>query len=207
MTINIPIAQFQPTEFRETGPGWVLGRVSRNVGEWIQLTFFGNDEQLGDYLPDWQIPEWVFEVIFWAVAVVLITWASWQLYRLLAPYLAGWLGNREEFVSIGQVEAPPQASVEEWVARSRRAQQAGDYREACRALYMAALQRLNDTNLIRQQSSRTDGEYLTLLDRLPRSHPYTLLVETHEQLCFGDRPITEERYQQCQQAFQEILAA
>ncbi|MBE9099580.1 DUF4129 domain-containing protein [Vacuolonema iberomarrocanum] len=201
------IAQFQPTEFRQTGPGWVFGRASRNLGEWLQLTLFGNDQPLGDYLPDWQIPEWVYEVIFWAVAVLLISWASWQLYRLLAPYMAGLLGTRREFVSVGQVEDTPQTSVEEWVARSRRAQQAGDYREACRALYMAALQRLNDANLIRQQSSRTDGEYLSLLQSLPRSQAYALLVQTHEQLHFGDRPITAERYQQCQHAFQEISAS
>lgn len=201
------IAQFQPTEFRQTGPGWVLGRASRNLGEWLQLTLFGNDQPLDDYLPNWQIPEWVYEVIFWAVAVILISWASWQLYRLLTPYMAGLLGTQREFVSVGQVEDAPQTSVEEWVARSRRAQQAGDYREACRALYMAALQRLNDINLIRQQSSRTDGEYLSLLQSLPRSQAYALLVQTHEQLYFGDRPVTAERYQQCQQAFQEISAS
>lgn len=205
MSINaVLMTQSSPTEFRQTGPGWIWARFSRNAGEWLQLTLFGNDQQLGDYLPDWEIPERVYEVIFWVVAVMLISWASWQLYRLLAPYMAGLLGRRQEFVRVGQVEDEPQASVEEWVARSRRAQQAGDYREACRALYMAALQRLNDANLILQQGSRTDGEYLSLVQRLPRSRAYTLLVQTHEQLCFGDRPVTAERYQQCQQAFQEI---
>lgn len=209
MLLSLRIAQFQPPEFRQTSPGWVVGRVLRNLGEWVQLTFFSNDEQLGDYFPDWQIPEWVFEAVFWTVAVLLIAGASWQLYRWLAPYLAGLLKQRDEFVSVGQVDAAPQTSVDEWVARSRQAQQAGDYREACRALYMAALQRLNDADLIRQQRSRTDGEYLSLLTQLPqvaRSPAYALLVQTHEQLCFGDRPITAEQYQQCQQAFQEIAA-
>jgi len=192
------------SEFQRTSPGWVLQRELRRLGEWLNLVLFGSDRRLDDYLPDWTIPEWLLEFVFWAFTVTLAAWAGWQLYRLLMPYFNQWLVANREYVVVGTTAPEPLTPVEEWLRRSQTAQKQGDYREACRALYMAALQKLSDAELIRQQSSRTDGEYLTLLSNVPRPQPYQELVRVHEQLCFSDRPITAETYAQCQRAFQEI---
>lgn len=192
------------TEFQRTSPGWVFQREARRVSEWLDLLLFGGDRTLNDYIPDWTIPEWLLKTIFWVFTVSFATWAIWQLYRLLAPYINEWRFARNDYVTVGTPVLESSTSVEEWLRRSHTAQQQGNYREACRALYMAALQKLNDAELIRQQSSRTDGEYLSLLSELPQPQPYEELVRVHELLCFGDRPITAETYQRCQRAFQEI---
>jgi hypothetical protein len=68
---------------------------------------------------------------------------------------------------------------------------------------MAGLARLNDTETVIYRPSRTDGEYLAqLVDASNR--PYELLIRTHERLTFGDGQATEETYQRCRRAYQEI---
>ncbi|NJL50125.1 MAG: DUF4129 domain-containing protein [Leptolyngbyaceae cyanobacterium SM2_5_2] len=53
------------------------------------------------------------------------------------------------------------------------------------------------------QVSRTDGEYLQSMAAQP-SRPYELLIRTHERLTFGQALATEETYQRCRRAYQEI---
>jgi hypothetical protein len=68
---------------------------------------------------------------------------------------------------------------------------------------MATLQRLHDSAIAPHQPSRTDGEYLQLVQQLPQSQSYQALIATHEQLCFNAE-IVPENFSQCQQAYQEI---
>jgi hypothetical protein len=89
-------------------------------------------------------------------------------------------------------------------------QRQGNYREACRSLYMALLQKLDEAQVIPQQASRTDGEYLQQIEtlyvrsRLSDVAPYRTLILTHEQLCFGNTEISDAEFRDCQQAYQEI---
>ncbi len=69
---------------------------------------------------------------------------------------------------------------------------------------MAALQRLSDSNLIRQEPSRTDGEYLQLVQEFASSHPYQLLIQTHERLWFSQDAASAEEVDRCWQAYREI---
>ena len=68
---------------------------------------------------------------------------------------------------------------------------------------MAGLARLNDTETVLYRPSRTDGEYLTCIAAHP-SRPYELLIRTHERLTYGETLATEETYQRCRRAYQEI---
>ncbi|MEG4349975.1 DUF4129 domain-containing protein [Microcoleus sp. LAD1_D3] len=61
-------------------------------------------------------------------------------------------------------------------------QQQGKYRQAYRCFYMALLQRLNDAGTVVYQPSRTDGEYLQLIEQLPQPAPYETLIKIHQQL-------------------------
>jgi hypothetical protein len=69
---------------------------------------------------------------------------------------------------------------------------------------MALLQQLNDNGIALHQPSRTDGEYLRLTQDLPQEQAYELLLLVHEQLCFGDREISQPVFEECQQAYREI---
>ncbi len=90
--------------------------------------------------------------------------------------------------------------------RSQQLYCQGNYREACRCLYLAILQHLHDTKVIIHKPSRTDGEYLQLLRSTVTSmQPYETLITTHEQSCFSDTEILSENYEQCRQAYREIF--
>jgi Domain of unknown function (DUF4129) len=189
--------------FEKTNFDWQIQQLQRQFGEWLERLLSSNPGAQGN---DWQIPPWLLQSLFWLIGVGLAGFLGWQLYRLVRPYLAeSWQLRRSRPLS----STPPSASrgVDEWLQRSRQAQQQGNYRESCRALYQAMLQRLNDQQLIAQDLSRTDGEYTTLLhtlSRLDHPQPYHLLLRTHEHLCFSQAPISAEICDRCWQAYREI---
>ncbi len=192
-----------PGTFEKTSFDWQLHQLQQQFGEWVQR-LLSNDSNAPDQ--NWQLPESLLNGLFWLIVVGLTGFLGWQLYRLLSPYWAASWRSRQNLrpVAASSTETLP---VAEWLQRSRQAQQQGNYREACRALYLAMLQRLNDQNLIAQQPSLTDGEYATLLhtlSTLDRPQPYHLLLRTHESLHFSQATISAETCDRCWQAYREI---
>lgn len=183
---------------------WQLYLWQQQLNEWLEHLFNQNRDNLPSF--DWQLPDPLQKALFWMMVVGAFTWIGWQLYKLLRPYWISWQRKRslQPLFSVATPTSP--LSLADWLHRSRTAQQQGNYREACRALYMAALQQLNDLHLIQQDPSRTDGEYLNLMQTLVASQPYQILVQTHERLCFSNTPISNETFDQCWQAYQQIEA-
>ncbi|MGB3204593.1 MAG: DUF4129 domain-containing protein, partial [Crinalium sp.] len=95
-------------------------------------------------------------------------------------------------------------TVSDWLKRSQTFQRQGNYAEACRCLYMAMLQQLNDSGIVPHQPSRTDGEYLQLIQDLPQYRSYETLLTTHQKACFGNTEIRAVEFEQCQQAYRAI---
>ena len=186
--------------FEKDSLEWQLHLLQQRVSEWLERLVAPVDRA---HLPNWVLSEWLMRRLFWVIAVLLVGWLSWQVYQLARPYLATLtLANVGQPDRRSPINAPPTATV--WLQRSRTFAQQGNYREACRALYMAALQRLNDTEPIPHERSRTDGEYLQIVQTLPRSAPYQVLIRTHEQLCFDNADISAAEFDRCQQAYREI---
>jgi hypothetical protein len=189
-------------EFQKSSLGWQLQQTQQRIEEFIERLLFGNDPNR-DPASDWSLPDWLLEGLFWLLVIALVGWVGWQLYKLLSPYLYPAVRLRRS--PAPSTNSQPQAlTISEWLGRSRTAQQQGDYREACRCLYMAMLQNLNDKELIPQQLSRTDGEYLRLVQMLNPPQPYQTLIRIHEQLCFSDAAISADTFERCWQAYQEI---
>ncbi|MEG4029067.1 MULTISPECIES: DUF4129 domain-containing protein [unclassified Microcoleus] len=69
---------------------------------------------------------------------------------------------------------------------------------------MALLQGLNDGGTVVHKPSRTDDEYLQLIQQFPQPVPYETLIKIHKQLYFGNREDSASTFQQCQQAYQQI---
>lgn len=191
--------------FEKTSLNWQIQQLQQRIGEWLERILTPkNQSNLNP--PDWTIPDWLQKGLFWLIVVALISWASWQLYKLLRPYLSSYLQLNPRSPRL-PLEQATELAVSDWLRRSRQSQQQGNYREACRALYMAALQHLNDKDLICQELSRTDGEYLSLLQDLSVSQPYQILIRTHERLCFSDTAISAELFDRCWEAYQQIEAS
>lgn len=191
-------------EFEKNSWGWQLSQLQQQAGEWIelQLSRFGSNVP---NLPKWSLPRWLVDLtgaIAWLILGLVLVWVFWQLWRLLEPYLYSFISPTASTTKVTTLAT--QLSPEAWFARSQTYFRAGNYRLACRCLYMAMLQRLHDSAIAPHQSSRTDGEYLQLVNSLPQSQSYQTLIATHEQLCFGNAQILPETYDACQQAYREI---
>lgn len=196
---------FDPTlasgTFQRNSLDWQAQQATQRLGEWFERLLAGANLG-GSEDSVTQPPEWLLKTVFWAMVIGAIGWASWQLYKLLRPY---WINYWQFRQARHPVDLPPSwQTAPEWLRQARTAQQQGNYREACRALYMAMLQLLNDRGMIPQEASRTDGEYLTLAQSLNLPPPYRVLIRTHERICFDRVTISSEVYERCWQAYQEI---
>lgn len=186
---------------RINSPAWQLRQAMQNLGEWFEYQFSRIDVD-GPAVPRWPWLGPVAEGLFWVMVAALTLWTGWLIYRGLVAYL----NQRQAKTGATQFSAPTEAALKQaahWWREAQRLAQQGDYAAACKALYMAGLARLNDSETLLYRPSRTDGEYLDCMAANP-SRPYELLIRTHERLTYGDALATEETYQRCRRAYQEI---
>jgi len=190
-------------EFEKNNIGWQLSQLQQQIGEWIELQTMRLNNNMPQ-LPE-GIPEWVVErlkAISWIIAIVLLLWLAWYVWQWLEPYMLRVRTRRAGYRSTQSKTS--EISVEAWLKQSQLYFSQGNYREACRCLYMATLQLLHERAIASHQLSRTDREYIQLVQQLPQSQSYRTLITTHEQLCFSDGEILPETFERCQQAYREI---
>lgn len=190
--------------FAKTSWGWEISQWRRQVGEWLEfeLSRFETAPRDGGADYSW-LQSWLDGTV-WVIAVLLVVWLLWLLWRELSHYVYEWLGVRKG-KGRGIKSSDTEVSVAGWLMRSQEFYRQGNYRQAFMCLYFGTLQRLHDTNVAPHKRSRTDGEYLQLVEfSLPETQPYETVINTHEQLCFGEVEILPETYTQCQQAYREI---
>jgi hypothetical protein len=191
--------------FEKSNLSWQVQQVQQRVSEWLELQFARNLPDLPN-VPDWSIPRGLLDAAFWLIVITATLWLGWQAWRGLSAYLTPL--SLQQMQALNRQAAPEaqERSIAQWLKQVQEFQQRGNYREACRSLYMAMLQRLHETKLVTHQLSRTDGEYWQALQRSPQSQAYQTLIDTHEQLCFSDTAISAEAFGHCQQAYREIEA-
>ena len=197
--------------FEKDSLGWQLGQLQQRFGEWWELQFsrFAPDSSKAS-LPSWwdsPILQMLAQAVFWMIVALLVTWVGWLIWRLLRPYIYSLTQSFNQPTNKAAQTPAKELSVAGWLQRSQKFQQQGNYREACQCLYMAMLQRLNDSGIAPHELSRTDGEYLRLVQQLPQPRPYRTLLMTHQQLCFSNTEASSSDFEQCQQAYREIEAS
>jgi hypothetical protein len=195
--------------FEKTNFAWQLGQRLQQMGEWLEL----QTSRFQPTLPNASLPAWlnspilwtIVNIIFWIVLALLLSWTVLQVMRRLSPYIYTLTNQLKD--STNQANTSEQnLSISRWLQQAQKFQQKGNYREACLCLYKAMLQQLNDNGFAPHQPSRTDGEYLQLVQQLPQPQPYQTLLITHQELCFSNTEASSAMFEQCQQAYQEIEA-
>lgn len=188
------------TAAEKTSWRWQLEQIQQQVSEWIEVKLRSNDRDLQlDSLPSWLGP--LLVRLMWLILAGIVIWIG---YRIVYPYWQSWLARSNRSQSTQDRSSEKVYTVAELLAQSQQFQQTGDYTQASRWLYLAMLQRLNDANLISHQFSRTDREYLQLLRTVPVANMGEMLVAIHEQVHFGDRTISSEDFDRCQQAYRQM---
>jgi hypothetical protein len=196
-----------PTQDFETNSlAWQIQQLQQRASEWFEFNLAIAFKKVVD--SGVTLPEWLYDFLVWVAWIILsitVAWIGLLLFRLIQ---SSWLGWSRQITNWGGVtttsEIEPVLSVDQWLKKARKFQLEGNYAEACRALYMGMLQLLSDRQLISQQYSRTDGEYRHLVANFSQSQAYQVLLNTHEQLCFSDRPVSSEIFHTCQEAYSQI---
>jgi hypothetical protein len=193
--------------FAKDGWDWQFSLFQQKIGEWVEYQFSQFQGTLPE-LPTWSLsPQMtqVLKILFWVVLGLFLAWVAWRLWQEFYPYIYSLLdkiSNSGNSRSNTSVREPSGAIL---LTQAQEFSRQGNYREACRCLYLAMLQHLHEKAIALQQPSRTDGEYLQLLSTsVTPIQPYETLITTHEQLCFSNAEILPDNYQQCQQAYGEI---
>jgi len=188
--------------FAKNSLGWQIQQLQQRFSEWVEFQLFNDppDIPLGSFP---SLPGWVAKLALLLMVALAVGWLCWLGVQLVLPELRGWLSQRQSPAqSLASLQKTPGAAV--WLRRSREWQRQGNYNEACRALYMAMLERLHETQQVPHNLSRTDGEYRECVRYLPQPQSYQFLITVHEQLCFGNAAISAEVFQRCQRAYQAI---
>ena len=192
-----------PSNFEKTNPAWDLRLWQQQTGEWIEKTLASWQPSDGLKAPQAihppEISTQVWTAIFWLLVVLLITLILWNLYPLVDRYLAR---SRPPIPT----PAPPaiDRSQNEWLQHAKQAQSQGDYTQACRALYLAMVKKLQDQSLLSTDPSLTNGEYRAILKTRSRPQPYRTLINAHDESIYTDRPLTQDHYAECDRAYREI---
>ncbi|MDJ0694650.1 DUF4129 domain-containing protein [Mastigocoleus sp. MO_188.B34] len=201
-------SNYEISGYEKSNWGWVLSQWQKQIGEWIQYQLQRFDRTLPDWSPNWSISKNFVDflgILYWIILGLFFIWVIWRLWREFSPYIYAWLADERFSPEQNGEKSTPDLSVESLISRSQSLYRQGNYSEACRCLYVAMLQKLHEKKILRHKSSRTDGEYLQLLQlSVTPMQPYETLITTHEQLCFNNAEIQAENYQQCQQAYREI---
>ena len=182
---------------------WQIRQMGKNLSEWIQLQLSGNGGP-SEPLPTYEFPPWLGQLLFWCVVVGVIVWAAWLVVQFIDQYLATRRRKTKPPAPVRLIAPSIDGSAAAWLRQARQFERAGNWREACRALYMAALQLLHDRKQIPHQFSRTDGEYLQIIQRLKQPRPLQVLIRTHERSLFGGEVLGADNFQRCRQAYEEI---
>lgn len=183
--------------------GWQTRLLMQRLGESIERWLSG-EAPTGDFPTEFNLPPWVGTVLLWTAVTATALCIAWIVYQIIVYRLANRVAPPPTQSLTPILETEPHRTAAEWLTEAKRLEQAGDWRGACRALYMAALQTLSDRGWIPALPSRTDGEYLGALRQVTQPRPYQLLIRTHERGQFSDESLTAENLQRCRRAYQEI---
>jgi hypothetical protein len=187
--------------------GWQIHQTAQKITEWWELQTRRSTKNI----PEVDLFSWLFhpltaliaQIVFWLILATLLIWLILLALDILKPYISQIKNN-----NFTQIQAKNQAktiSVDEWWLRAKKLEKKGHYRQACQCLYMAMLQELHQIGIAPQQASRTDGEYLKLVENLPNPRPYQTLLIRHQQLYFSQLESSLTILTECQQAYQQIF--
>jgi Domain of unknown function (DUF4129) len=192
----------------KTNWSWQFSQFQQQIGEWFEYETSRLRMDVPGLSPEFAFPNWVrdlFNLLSWSLLGLLVAWIGWRLWQEFSPYWYSWLNQTGNPINSRSKENQSEVSVSKLWKRSQEFYHQGNYREGCRCLYFAMLQKLHEKQVLPHKKSRTDGEYLRLLQlSISPMQPYETLITTHEQLCFDDGEVSSDNYQQCQQAYREI---
>jgi hypothetical protein len=190
------------SNFRRDGIGWQIGKLRRNFDEWLEVAT--RSEGTGG--EGFSFPEWIVQMLnflAWLILILFLAWLGLIIYRLSRNY---WLERQGLGEKTEQVTYTHKTFLQ-LVQTAQTYYNQGDYREACRHLYLALLQALHDRGILPQSVSRTDGEYRRSLAEIATSlfQNSRTVINLHENLIFGNLIPSKQDFENCKTALNQIV--
>jgi hypothetical protein len=194
------------SSYERSNLGWQIQQGLQQTWEWVEYQF-------SRLKIDWPEPEvsppslspLTAQIILWLALSALLVWLGLRLVHLLQPHWATF--QQRSMPTATRKLTPSQiSSAQEWLRKANQFQQQENYTEACRALYMAMLLQLDTQQLIPLEASRTDGEYKRLARPFSEAQLYDQILSLHEQLYFGNLPVTAATFHAAQDTYRRISA-
>lgn len=187
---------------------WQLYQLNQRLKEWWELKTI----ELGNSLPDDDLFSWldidlletIARFLFWLILFFIVIGFSLKIVDLLTRYFSKYKNQYKSNLIQKSSNNKLILPINKWLKRSHNFAQQGNYRDGIWCLYMAMLQRLNDQGIAPHQLSRTDGEYLKIIQSLPNFNYYQILLINHQKLLFANQEATVKMWEDCEQAFQKI---
>lgn len=136
----------------------------------------------------------VATALLWGVVVALsLIFLGWLIYSLTHLTLANISFRRPPAPMEG---APPPGTWGQWADRARASAARGDYREAIRIIYGAAVRRLEEAGTWHVDPSRTHREYVRLLPADSSQRPGLVAITTcFERVWYGNAQASSADYE------------
>jgi hypothetical protein len=187
---------------------WQLYQLQQRFDEWWEL----KAKELGKNLLDLDLFSWLnndlLEIIARLLLEIIITliliWFSFKFANFFSQYFQSLKNKYNQTTIQKQNNNKAILSVHKWLERSHHFKRQGNYRDAIWCLYMAMLQKLNDQGIAPHQLSRTDGEYVQIIQTLPNFNAYQILLINHQKLLFANQPATLNMWEECERAFLDL---
>ncbi|MEM6837238.1 MAG: DUF4129 domain-containing protein [Cyanobacteria bacterium P01_C01_bin.120] len=182
---------------------WQIRQGGKNLSEWIQLQLSQRAANESTPPPDFDFPQWLGPFIMWSLIIAGAIWLGWVLVQALEQYQAS-RRARPAKPTVEFMVPLEKHTAAGWLRQAQQFERDGKWREACRALYMAALQLLHEREWLADLPSRTDGEYLQAVQQLQKPRPLQVLIRTHERSLFGGEVLAADNVQRCRRAYEEL---
>jgi hypothetical protein len=194
-------------EYRPEPSGSGLERVGRWIGDRLRALRDGLDRLLPSGL---RVGAGASSILFWLILAALIVGLAYVIAyaaRRAAMRAPFWKRGKPDIKAAPDLEETAAASPEEWLAAARRRAEAGDFRRAYRAVFVALLLRLDRAGAIRFERSRTNGEYLRALRGNPSMFAFLRpLAGDFDARWYGHLPVGEADYRRFMQAYERVAS-
>ena len=165
------------------------------------------EESIWDQISDWfwQLLDKIFtragshpaatKVLLWGVVVVLgLIFLGWLIYALANISFSSLARGR---VQVAEKPAEPILGWQEWLRRARTAAALGEYRDAIRSVYGAAVRRFEAAGTWQVDPARTHREYVRLLPAgsLHRA-PLVAITNCFERVWYGNATASAADYEE-----------
>jgi hypothetical protein len=175
---------------------------------WLERLLDWLLERRGPSAPaSWSLPVALVELLGWAMYVVVAAAFAWVVF-LIARSLAG-RARRERPLSLGLAASaaaaatpPGELPSEEYLRAAVALAHSGRHREAIRQLLLGAMSFIERNGHIRYRKGLTNRDYLRAVWRRPKLRDsLEPIVLAFDQVYFGRRPATAERFAECLKHF------